>query len=184
MSSPQHIIIVAGEASGDLHAAHLLATLRERVPRLIFSGVGGPQMQRAGVKLYEDLTKIAVVGFVEVLKHFSEFRRIFHLILAKVKETKARTVILVDYPGFNLRLTRELKKHNVQVIYYMSPQVWAWKENRVEFIKTHVDKMLVLFEFEKKFYAERGLDVEFGGHPLIDTIKVQKPKQEFLRSLG
>ncbi len=182
MSSLKNIFIIAGEASGDMHAAHLVQALRARDSNLTFSGVGGPLMRQAGVELYEDLTKIAVVGFVEILKHFGEFRRIFHVILAKVKKTQTAAVILIDYPGFNLRLAKELKKLNVKVIYYISPQVWAWKENRVETIKKYVDKMLVLFEFEKKFYAQRGLAVEFVGHPFIDTIKIKKTKQEFLQS--
>src|SRR3989338_3706022 len=184
MSSPKHIFLVAGEASGDLHASHLAEELRTLNPSLSFSGVGGPLMQKAGVELYEDLTKIAVVGFVEVLKHFLEFRRFFHLVLDKIRTAKPDAVILVDYPGFNLRLAKELKKLGIKVIYYISPQVWAWKENRVEAIRRDVDKMLVLFEFEKEFYAKRGLDVEFVGHPLIDSIKVTKSRKQFLESIG
>src|SRR3989338_1810549 len=121
----KHILIVAGEASGDLHASHLVEELRKLEPSLTFSGVGGPLMQKAGVELYEDLTKFAVVGFVEVIKHFSEFRRVFHLVLEKVRAAKPDAVILVDYPGFNLRLAKELKKLGIKVIYYISPQVWA-----------------------------------------------------------
>ena len=180
----KHILIVAGEASGDLHASHLVEELRKLKPSLTFSGVGGPLMQKAGVELYADLTKIAVAGFVEVLKHFMEFRRVFHLVLGKVRAAKPDAVILVDYPGFNLRLAKELKKLGVKVIYYISPQVWAWKENRVEAIRRDVDKMLVLFQFEKEFYAKRGLDVEFVGHPLIDSIKVTKSRKQFLESVG
>lgn len=184
MTRSQHIFIVAGEASGDLHASHLVEELKILNPSLSFSGVGGPLMKKAGVEIYEDLTKIAVVGFVEVLKHFMEFRRVFHLVLEKVRATKPAAVILVDYPGFNLRLARELKKRGVKVIYYISPQVWAWKENRVEAIRRDVDKMLVLFEFEKEFYAKRGLEVEFVGHPLIDSMNVTKSRKQFLESTG
>lgn len=184
MPSPKHIFLVAGEASGDLHASHLVEELHKLNPSLSFSGVGGPLMKKAGVELYEDLTKIAVVGFVEVLKHFMEFRRVFHLVLEKVRATKPDAVILVDYPGFNLRLAKELKKLGIKVIYYISPQVWAWKENRVEAIRRDVHTMLVLFEFEKEFYAKRGLEVEFVGHPLIDSITVSKSRKQFLESVG
>ncbi len=141
-------------------------------------------MQAAGVELYEDLTNLAVVGFVEVFKHIREFRRLFYLILKKAQETKADAVILVDYPGFNLRLARELKKLGIKVIYYISPQVWAWKESRVTLIKQCTDKMLVFFEFEKEFYARRGLNVDFVGHPLLDSIKVETSRENFLQSIG
>lgn len=184
MSNPHHIIIIAGEASGDMHAAHLVEALKAQNPNLTFSGLGGPQMAKAGMELYQDLTKISVVGFFEVLKHFAEFKRLFHLILAKIREIQPAAVILVDYPGFNLRLAQAVKKTtDTKVIYYISPQVWAWKESRVKLIKKYTDRMLVLFPFEKDFYAKHGLDVTFVGHPLLDTLKVRTDRQELLRSL-
>lgn len=182
--SRKHLIIVAGEASGDMHAASLVKEIKSINPNIRFSGLGGKKMQAAGVELYEDLTDLAVVGFVEVFKHIKEFRRLFYLILRKAQETKADAVILVDYPGFNLRLARELKKHNIKVIYYISPQVWAWKENRIRLIKQCTDKMLVLFEFEKEFYARHGLNVDFVGHPLLDSTRIEIPRENFLQSIG
>ncbi|HOW34967.1 MAG TPA: lipid-A-disaccharide synthase [Candidatus Omnitrophota bacterium] len=182
--SRKHLIIVAGEASGDMHAACLVQEIKSINPNIRFSGLGGKKMQAAGVELYEDLTNLAVVGFVEVFKHIREFRRLFYLILKKAQETKADAVILVDYPGFNLRLARELKKLGIKVIYYISPQVWAWKESRVTLIKQCTDKMLVFFEFEKEFYARRGLNVDFVGHPLLDSIKVETSRENFLQSIG
>ncbi len=181
-SPPKHLVLVAGEASGDLHAAHLVEAIKRLDPSITFSGLGGPKMHASGVHLYQDLTKMAVVGFWEVLKHYSEIKKAFHLILKKIDEAKADAVILIDYPGFNLRLARELKKRNIKVIYYISPQVWAWKEKRVYFIRENVDKMLVLFEFEKDFYARFGIDVDFVGHPLIDTIKVRTSKADLLKT--
>lgn len=182
----KHIIIVAGEASGDMHAAHLVNELKSLNQNLIFSGLGGPQMRSAGVTLYEDLTQIAVVGFLEVLKHYKKFKEAFNLILSKIDEVKPSAIILVDYPGFNLRLAVAAKKRypSLKIIYYISPQVWAWKANRVKWIKRSVDKMLVLFEFEKKFYARFDMDVTFVGHPLIDEINVKIPRKEFLESFG
>jgi lipid-A-disaccharide synthase len=183
MGSPsKHLVLVAGEASGDLHAAHLVAAIKRLDPSITFSGLGGPKMRAVGVHLHQDLTKLAVVGFWEVLKHYRKIRKAFHLILQKIDETNVDAVILVDYPGFNLRLARELKKRNIKVIYYISPQVWAWKEQRVHFIKKNVDKMMVLFPFEKDFYARFGIAVDFVGHPLVDTVQVHTPKEDFLRA--
>ncbi len=182
----KHIFIVAGETSGDMHAAHLIDELKKLDSSLVFSGLGGPRMRSLGVTLYEDLTQIAVVGFWEVLKHYKKFKKTFDLILAKIDEVKPSVLILVDYPGFNLRLAAAAKKRHpsLKIIYYISPQVWAWKASRVKLIKRCVDKMLVLFEFEKKFYARFGMDVTFVGHPLIDEINVKTPRKEFLESLG
>lgn len=179
--SQKHFFIVAGEASGDLHAAHLVDELKKLDPSLTFSGVGGAHLAASGVKLYKDISNLAVVGFIEVLKHYPEIRSVFNLILQKIAETQPAAVILVDYPGFNLRLARVLKKRNVKVIYYISPQVWAWKASRVEQIKRDVTKMLVLFPFEKDFYASRGLNVDFIGHPLTELLKLSLDKNAFFK---
>lgn len=176
----RHIIIVAGEVSGDMHASLLVKELRHLDPGLSFSGLGGPQMAEAGVVLDEDMTRTAVVGFIEVLKHLQQFRRIFRQILEKIQKQKPAAVILVDYPGFNLRLANEVKKLGVPVIYYISPQVWAWKENRVRLIRRVVDRMLVFFDFEKKFYARYGYDVDFVGHPLVEHIRVNHAREDVL----
>jgi len=179
----KHFILVAGEASGDLHGAHLVEAIKFRAPSTTFSGLGGSKMKSSGVELYGDLTQMAVVGFWEVLKHYRDIKKIFHLILEKIDSTNVDAVILIDYPGFNLRLAKELKKRNIKVIYYISPQVWAWKKNRVHFIKNNVDQMLVLFPFEVDFYAQFGIDVHCVGHPLIDAIQVNAPKGNTLSSL-
>lgn len=167
-----------------MHGAHLVQALKAENPDLKFSGLGGPLMRQAGVEIYEDLTKIAVVGFAEVVKHYRDFRRVFFLFLQKVKVNRPDAVILIDYPGFNLRLARALKRLGIKVFYYISPQVWAWKENRINTVKTCVDHMLVIFEFEKEFYARHGLKVECVGHPLVDTIKIGVSREAFLKSLG
>ncbi len=167
-----------------MHAAHLVAEIKALDSSIKFSGLGGPRMQKAGVLLYENIVDFAVVGFVEVLKHLKEFKRVFRLVLSKAQETKPDAVILVDYPGFNLRLAKELKKQGCKVIYYISPQVWAWKENRVELIRQFTDEMLVLFKFEEEFYAKHGLAVDFVGHPLLDSIKVSTSREELLKSVG
>ncbi|MCA9403531.1 MAG: lipid-A-disaccharide synthase [Candidatus Omnitrophica bacterium] len=179
-----HIVIVAGEDSGDLHAALLVKALREINPDLTFSGLGGPKMRAAGVELYTDFTKMAVVGYWEVLKNYGKFREIFHFILRKIRELQPAAVVLVDYPGFNLRLAKKLQPLPTKVVYYISPQVWAWKTKRVHEIKATVDRMLVLFEFEKKFYARFGVDVDFVGHPLVDTVRTDRSPHEVLREIG
>jgi len=183
-SKPKNFILVAGEASGDLHGAHLVDSIKSLAPSTTFSGLGGPKMKASGVELHGDLTQMAVVGFWEVLKHYGDIKKFFHLILEKIDSTQVDAVILIDYPGFNLRLAKELKKRNIKVIYYISPQVWAWKKNRVYFIKNYIDQMLVFFPFEVDFYAQFGVDVHCVGHPLIDTIEVSTPKEDTLTSLG
>lgn len=180
----KHLIVVAGEASGDLHAAHLIRELKKLDGTLSFSGVGGEQMRAEGVTLYEDIRKLAVVGFVEVLKHFGDIRKVFYRILEEAERRRPAAVILVDYPGFNLRLAKELKTRGIKVIYYISPQVWAWDEGRIKVIKEVTDKMIVLFPFEKTFYARHGLDVAFVGHPLAETVKPHPNPEQFLKSLG
>lgn len=185
MGQPQkHLIIIAGEASGDIHAAHLVDELKKLDPSLTFSGIGGPRLQASGVELYKDISSLAVVGFVEVIKHYGKIRSVFDLILKKVDQVKPLAVILVDYPGFNLRLAKEIKKGDVKVIYYISPQVWAWKATRVEQVKKYVDKMLVLFRFEQDFYARRGVRVDFVGHPLVDALNVPRDRNKFCQRHG
>ncbi len=179
-----HIVIVAGEDSGDLHAALLVEALKDLNPELTFSGLGGPKMRAAGVELYTDFTKMAVVGYWEVLKNYGKFREIFHFILRKINELQPAAVVLVDYPGFNLRLAKRLQPLPTKVVYYISPQIWAWKTKRVYEIKATVDRMLVLFEFEKNFYAKFGIDVDFVGHPLVDTVRTTRTRNEVLSAIG
>jgi len=180
----KHVIIVAGEASGDMHAARLVDELKKIDPSISFSGLGGQSMKASGVELYADLTRLAVIGFVEVVRHYDEIRQLFELVLDKVRETKADAVILVDYPGFNLRLAKALKKHNIKVFYYISPQVWAWKASRIKAINRYTDKMFVLFDFEKEFYARHNTAVEFVGHPLVDMIQTSRPREQVLQAAG
>lgn len=180
----KHIVLIAGEASGDLHGAHLVNALKELNPSLRFSGLGGEKMREAGVDIYHDLTKLAVVGFIEVLKHYKEFRRVFNLTLDKIRQTRPDAVVFIDYPGFNLRLASEVKKLGIKTIYYISPQVWAWKKNRVYAIKRDIDKMIVIFKFEEEFYRQFGIEAAFVGHPLIDGIRHLTPPEEILAKLN
>ncbi|MDP3730728.1 MAG: lipid-A-disaccharide synthase [Candidatus Omnitrophota bacterium] len=175
------VLIVAGEPSGDLHASNLVKDLKALDTDLKFFGLGGLLCKEAGVDIDFDISKLAVVALVDVLMNIFTIGKVFKGILKKVDSKKCDLAILVDYPGFNLRLARELKKRNIPVIYYISPQIWAWGENRIEIIKRCVGKMLVFFRFEEDLYKKNGIDAEFVGNPLLETVKITLPKDEILK---
>lgn len=177
------ILIVAGEASGDLQAASLIKEIKKLHPEISFFGLGGKNMRSAGVELYTDLSDLAVIGFFEVLKNLKKIKAIFRLLLKKTDEAHPSLAILVDYPGFNLRLAAELKKRQIPVVYYISPQVWAWGRERIKIIKKLVKRMVVFFEFEKELYEKAGVPVSCVGHPLLDLVKPKLDKAELLRQL-
>jgi len=180
------VIIIAGEPSADMHGESLSRALKKLDPSIRITGIGGPLMRKAGVETFADLTPYAVIGFIEVLKHFLVFQKAFNLTLDKIKQTRPDAVILIDYPGFNLRLAKMIKKTTpkVRVIYYISPQVWAWGKKRIKLIEKVVDKMLVVFKFEETLYRNFGVDVEFIGHPLLEKIKTISNKKSLLDELG
>ena len=177
-------MIVAGEASGDMRAAGLAHALKALDPSIILSGIGGQYMRETGVECFCDITELAVIGIAEVVKNFARIKRVFELTLEKIDTIRPDAVILVDYPGFNLRLAAEIKKSGIKIIYYISPQVWAWREKRVLKIKELVDRMIVLFPFEKEIYQRYGMAVDYVGHPLIDEIVVNHDQIEVLKSIG
>ncbi|MCP3958732.1 MAG: lipid-A-disaccharide synthase [bacterium] len=164
------LLIVAGEASGDLHGARMLAELRRIAPGVRAFGLGGDELQGAGLDPVAHSSEISVVGITEALKILRRARRIFHELLAEVDRRGARTAVLIDSPDFNLRLAKKLHARGVRVIYYISPQVWAWRRRRVHLIRRVVDKMLVVFPFEAEFYRDHQVDAAFVGHPLIDEV--------------
>lgn len=182
-SDTPHILFVAGETSGDGHGAELIRALKALNPDLRCSGIGGARMAAEGMEIDEDLTPIAVVGFVEVLKHYGHFKKAFNAVIRKCRKTRIDAAVLIDYPGFNLRLARKLHKLGIKVFYFISPQVWAWKKNRVHHIRRDVDKMLVLFPFEEELYKEAGVDAVCVGHPLTDTAKPAKTREEIRKIL-
>jgi len=177
-------MIIAGEASGDMRAAGLARALKELDPGLRLTGIGGQYMKAAGVECFADITELAVIGFAEVIKNLGRIKKVFDQTLKQIDTTLPDGVILVDYPGFNLRLAREIKKRSVKIIYYVSPQVWAWREKRVIKIKKLVDRMIVLFPFEKDIYGKYGMKVDYVGHPLIDEIIVDRNQTEVLKAMG
>ena len=180
----KHLIIIAGEASGDMRAAGLVEAIKALSANVEFSGVGGDGMKECGVKLFDHITSLAVIGIAEVIKNLRRIRKVFQRILKEVERQKPDAVILVDYPGFNLRLADKLKERCVKTIYYVSPQVWAWQEKRIEKIKKVVDRMIVLFAFEKELYERHGMQVDYVGHPLMDEITLCRSPNDVLESLG
>ena len=169
-SNPRELLVVAGEASGDLHGARLIAELRRRVPGLATFGLGGDEMRAAGLQSVAHSSEVAVVGITEVLKVLPRIREVFADLLREVDRRRPALAVLIDFPDFNLRLARRLKQRGLPVVYYISPQVWAWRRGRVKTIARLVDRMLVLFPFEVGFYRAHGVDVVHVGHPLVDEV--------------
>ncbi len=177
-------MMVAGEASGDMRAAGLAHALKILNPSLRLTGIGGQHMREAGVECFRDITDLAVIGITDVIKNYGRIKKVFGDTLKEIDATRPDAVILVDYRGFNLRLAAESKKRGIKVIYYISPQVWAWREKRVLKIKELVNRMIVLFPFEQRIYDKYDMKVDYVGHPLIDEIIVNRSQIEVLKSLG
>ena len=168
----RELLVVAGEASGDLHGARLITELRRHVPDLAPFGLGGDEMRAAGLEAVAHSSEISVVGITEVLKILPRAREVFADLLREVDRRRPALAVLVDFPDFNLRLAKELKARGLEVLYYISPQVWAWRRGRVKTIARLVDRMLVLFPFEVDFYRDHDVDVVHVGHPLVDEVPV------------
>ena len=145
--------IIAGEASGDMHAANMVAALKQTDSKAELEGWGGDKMQQQGVTLHKHIDELAFMGFVEVIKHLPTILNNFRLVKQHIRSFNPDVLVLVDYPGFNLRMAKWAKQQGYKVAYYISPTVWAWKENRVKTIKKYVDEMICILPFEKSFYA-------------------------------
>ncbi len=180
------ILILAGEASGDLHASALVTSLLSFNNNLHFSGIAGNNMINSGVNALFHIKEMSFLGFVEVIKHLPFILEVEKKIIGHVKLNKIKFAILVDYPGFNLRIAKKLKSLGVKIAYYISPQIWAWHQSRIKKIKNRVDKMLVVFPFEKEFYKNGNVQVEYVGHPLVERIEnfSFKSKEELFSELN
>ena len=180
------IFIIAGEPSADMHGAHLVKELKSRSSNLKIYGIGSTNMRQQGVSVFVDLAQYAVIGFLEVLRHYPIYKNAFNLTLKKIKELSPEAIILIDYPGFNLRLAKRIRKDfpHLKIIYYISPQIWAWGGRRILLIKKIVDHMIVLFEFEKKLYQKNNIPVTFTGHPLLDSMQNIKPDETLRKQLN
>jgi lipid-A-disaccharide synthase len=172
VNSAKRIFIISGEASGDLHAANLVRELNLLNRKSTFVGWGGDRMKAEGVELKKHISELAFMGFVEVLMNIRTILSNIKLCKAQIIEFKPDFILLVDYPGFNLRIAKWAKSQGIKVIYYISPQIWAWKQSRVFQIRDNVDKMFCILPFEQDFYKKFGVQVEYCGHPLLDEINL------------
>lgn len=166
----KNVLIIAGEASGDLHGAPLIRELKKIDSSLKIFGVGGNKMLAEGMELIYHIDKMAFLGFVEVVKHLPFIKKVQRDLIDEVKKRNVKEVILIDYPGFNLSIAKKLKSLDLKLIYYITPQVWAWGKGRVKNIKELFNKVLVVFPFEEKFFKSKNVNAEFVGHPLIQEI--------------
>ena len=178
------ILIVAGEKSSESYGARLIQAFRKRRPEFSFFGAGGAEMKSAGAEIIVPIEELSVVGIFEAVVHIPRIKRIFDRMKAEIEARRPAAAVLIDAPDFNLRLAKILKKHSVPVLYYVSPTVWAWRQGRIKTIKKTVNKMLVIFPFEKAIYDRAGVPAVFIGHPLLEKIKVTKGRKEFFRDHG
>lgn len=178
------IMVVAGEASGDLHAGGLVAELRRRHPGWHFFGCGGPRLGAAGAELLVQAREVTVVGLVEVLAHLPRIYRLHRRLRRAMRQRRPAAVILVDFPDFNLPLARAAARQGIPVIYFISPQVWAWRERRVEIIRRTVRRMICIFPFEPAFYARHDIHVEYVGHPLVEAARPRRTREAFFAQYG
>ena len=164
------ILIVAGEVSGDLHAAKVVRAFRTRSPETVFWGLGGDELQSEGMELLQHTDRMSVMGLGEVLRHYRFLKGVFSQVLAEVDRRKPDAALLVDYPGFNLRLAKQLRKRGIRVYYYICPKVWAWNKKRVPQMARIIDRLMVVFPFEVEVFRGTGLQVDFVGNPLVQQI--------------
>lgn len=164
------LYILAGEASGDLHGSNLVRELKRLNSNLEIRGWGGDLMQKEGVDLQKHYRDLAFMGFLEVAKNLRTILRNFDICKKDILEFKPEAIVLIDYPGFNLRIAKWAKKQGIKVIYYIAPQVWAWHKSRVKQMRKNIDKLLIILPFEVDFFAKYGVEAEFIGHPLLDAI--------------
>lgn len=175
------ILMIAGEASGDLHGASVIREILRRDSDAEVYGIGGDKMVREGLRPIYHIRELGFMGFVEVIRHLPLIRAVMFTLEQILKLKRPDVVVLIDYPGFNLRFARIAKKHGLKVVYYVSPQVWAWHRSRIKKMRTLVDKMLVLFPFEVELYRAEGIDVEFVGHPLLESAVSEMEEKDFRR---
>ncbi len=163
----KELMIIAGEVSGDLHGASLIKEIKRKDPAVEICGIGGERMKEAGMEIIYHINKMAFLGFAEVVKHLPFIKQVQTDLINEIRKRKIKQIVLIDYPGFNLNFAKKVKSLGIKIIYYISPQLWAWGANRIKKIKKLVDKMLVVFPFEEDLYKNEGINVEFVGHPLL-----------------
>jgi lipid-A-disaccharide synthase len=182
--SPKRVLLSCGEPSGDAYAAELLRELRGQLPQLEAFGIGGDRLREQGCALLADQRELAVVGLLEVVKHLRRIRAVFDALVAEAERRRPDVAVLIDYPDFNLRLGRALHARGIPVVYYVSPQLWAWRRGRIHSIRRTARRMLVIFPFEEAIYRDAGVPVRFVGHPLVDLVRPPADPQPFFQRLG
>jgi lipid-A-disaccharide synthase len=183
-NSVKKVLLVTGEASGDLHGSHLVKHLKRRDPSLRIYGIGGEELRKAGMEILFHAQELSVVGIVEVCARLPQIVKAFQTLKREIVSAPPDLLILIDYPDFNLRIAAVARKHRVPVLYYISPQIWAWRQNRVKKIARLVDQMAVVFPFEAPFYEQHGVPVQFVGHPLMDREVPVMDTQELLQQFA
>ncbi len=173
------IMIITGEASGDLHGANLVRSLHSKNPDLQFCGMGGEELASLGVEILYDAAKVSVVGVFEIFSHLKDIWLAQRVLRRRLIQDPPDLLILIDLPDFNLMLAKKAKKLGIPVFYYISPQLWAWRSGRVKTMKARVDKIGVILPFEEEFFCKRGVEAEYVGHPLLDTVKVGATREQF-----
>ncbi|MBW2649228.1 MAG: lipid-A-disaccharide synthase [Deltaproteobacteria bacterium] len=179
-----NIMIVAGEASGDLHGANLVRAMHNINPDLCFYGVGGERMKKAGVSLIAHSSEMAVMGITEVLPRLGFILKVRRELKKSLRQSRPALLILIDYPGFNLSLAKFARENGIKVFYYISPKVWAWRKKRIYALEKYVDRMALILPFEEQVYEEVDLDARFVGNPLLDTVKRKYTRGEALKKFG
>jgi len=177
-------MMVAGERSGDVYGAELAKALRARLGSVEIFGCGGDAMREAGVETTIDAHRVSVAGIIEVVAGLPRVYRAFHTLLAEVEWRRPQLAVLIDFPDFNLRMARRLRKRNIPVVYFVSPQIWAWRSGRIKEIKANIAKMLCIFDFEEQIYRRAGVPVEYVGHPLVDLARPHATREEFFAKAG
>jgi lipid-A-disaccharide synthase len=180
----RRVMIIAGEPSGDLHGSGVVRELKRQQPDVEVYGVGGDGMAGAGMELIFHIRDLSFMGFVEILKHLPTIRKVNAALESLLEHRRPDVLVLIDYPGFNLRFSKLAKRRGVKILYYISPQVWAWGKRRVKKMKRLIDKMFVVFPFETEIYQRVGIPVEFVGHPLLEVIAGGGRDVEFREKLG
>ena len=174
-----YILIVAGEVSGDIQGGKLVKAIKELSPDMKIAGIGGENMRASGMELLRNVSEMSFLGFTEIIKHLPFIRKVMNELIKWIEIERPKIVVLIDYPGFNLKLAEKAKKLGCKIIYYISPQIWAWGKGRIKKIARLVDQMIVVFPFEEELYQNAGVAVEFVGHPILENLEVNLSKEDF-----
>lgn len=180
-NEPLKFFLIAGEPSGDVHGANLISEIRKIKPNSSFMGLGGDKMEAAGMKIIHHINVLSVMGFLEVLKYLPRLLKIMGETIKTIERSKPDRIILIDYPGFNLRLAKNISFLNIPVSYFILPQSWAWKEKRVVQMKKYIDQSISIFSFEQNWYNRKGLDTDYVGHPFADINHLNESSKDYYK---